>query len=227
MLSPNELPVAMKNQMSTRLPRGKTVVDVFADFMRYLFDSTKAIFKESEPNGRLRWKSISNSIKLVLTHPNGWGGPQQAKLRTAAVNAGIVPDTIAGHNSVSFVSEGEASFSFCASQTNTGKNLKVCHTVQVARNWILTCLKVGKQALIIDAGGGTIDISTYKVLNTRPLRAEELHEPKCESDPSQLQVFYNARFRYGARRRACYGEGNSDGQKCAQRCTTDLPITHL
>jgi len=33
--------------------------------------------------------------------------------------------------------------------------------------------------LIIDAGGGTIDISTYKALNIRPLQAEELNEPKC------------------------------------------------
>ena len=129
MLSPNELPAAMKDHMSTELPRGKTVVDVFADFMRYLFDSTKAIFEASEPNGELRWNSISNSIELVLTHPNGWGGPQQAKLRTAAVNAGIVPDTTAGHDAVTFVSEGEASFSFCASQTTTGKNLGVRHAI--------------------------------------------------------------------------------------------------
>ena len=54
MLSPAEPPVAMKDRMSSQLPLGKTIVDVFADFMRYLFDSTEAIFKESEPNGELR-----------------------------------------------------------------------------------------------------------------------------------------------------------------------------
>ena len=129
MLSPIDLPVAMMDQMSTKLPRGKTIIDVFADFMRYLFDSTKALFKSSEPNGELRWDSISESIELVLTHPNGWGGPQQTQLRTAAVKAGIVPDTPAGHASVHFVTEGEASFSFCATHTQTGKDLKVCHTV--------------------------------------------------------------------------------------------------
>ena len=115
--------------MSTELPRGKTIVDVFADFMRYLFDSTKALFKASEPNGKLRWKSISGSIELVLSHPNGWGGPQQTQLRDAAIRAGIVPDTLAGHDSVHFVTEGEASFSFCATQTRAGKNLKVCHSI--------------------------------------------------------------------------------------------------
>jgi len=137
LLSPNELPAALTDQMSTKLPRGKTIIDVYADFMRYLFDSTKVLFKSSEPGGEVRWNSISDSIELVLTHPNGWGGPQQMKLRTAAVQAGIVPDTPDGHSSVHFVTEGEASFSFCATQTQAGKDLKVCHNAS-AQNWFLT-----------------------------------------------------------------------------------------
>ena len=115
--------------MISKLPRGKTIVDVYADFMGYLFESTKALFKSSEPNGELRWSSVSNSIELILTHPNGWGGPQQAQLRTAAVKARIVPDTPAGHSRVQFVTEGEASFSFCATRTQPGRNLKVSHTI--------------------------------------------------------------------------------------------------
>ena len=116
----------MKDQMSTQLPKGKTIIDVYADFMGYLFESAKALFKTSEPSGSLRWDSISNNIELVLTHPNGWGGPQQAQLRAAAVKAHIVPDTPAGHSSVHFVTEGEASFSFCATRTDAGRSLKVC-----------------------------------------------------------------------------------------------------
>jgi len=183
MLSPLELPVAMVDQMSTKLPKGKTIIDVFADFMRYLFDSTKALFKSLEPNGELRWGRISKSIELVLTHPNGWGGPQQTHLRNAAVKAGIVPDTPAGHASVHFVTEGEASFSFCATHTHVGENLKVCHTAPT-QSWFLTRSQPDEQVLIIDAGGGTIDISTYTVLDDGPLQVEELYEPQCESDPS-------------------------------------------
>ena len=129
----------MKEQMGTMLPNGKTIVDVFADFMRYLFDSTKALFKSSEPNGEIRWNSISSNIELVLSHPNGWGGPQQAQLRSAAVRAGIVPDTPAGHSSVNFVTEGEASFSFCATETQAGRNLKVCRISFPNRGWFLPC----------------------------------------------------------------------------------------
>ena len=124
MLSPSDLPAAMVDQMSTELPKGKTIIDVFADFMRYLFDSTEVLFRSSEPN--VRWDSIS-TIELVLTHPNGWKGPQQSQLRTAAIKAGLIQDTPAEHARVHFVSEGEASFNFCATNTQTGKELKVCH----------------------------------------------------------------------------------------------------
>ena len=132
MLSPLELPVALKDQMSAELPRGKTIVDVFADYMRYLFDSTEALFKSSELT--VRWDSISG-IELVLTHPNGWGGQQQSQLRSAAIKAGIVSDTPTGRASVHFVTEGEACFNFCATEIRVGETLKVRHTVH-AQSWL-------------------------------------------------------------------------------------------
>jgi len=122
-------PTAIQEQTNARLPKGKTITDIFADFMRYLFDSTKTFFKVSEQDGEVKWDSASDNTELVLTHPNGWGGPQQTQLRTAAVQAGIVPDTPAGHSCIHFVTEGEASFNFCATHTQAGRNLKVRHAV--------------------------------------------------------------------------------------------------
>ena len=52
----------------------------------------------------------------------------------------------------------------------------------------MTRSQPGEQVLIIDAGGGTIDISTYTILDNRPLQVEELYEPECES------VNHNAGF---------------------------------
>ena len=104
---------------------GKTIIDIFSDFMRYLFDSTKVLFTSSDQNGRHRWNSVSENIELVLIHPSGWGGPQQQQLRAAAVRANIVPDTPEGHARVHFVTEGESSFNFCVSHTQAGENLKV------------------------------------------------------------------------------------------------------
>ena len=111
--------------MTTDLPVGKTIIDIFSDFIRYLFDSTKAFFISSDQNGEHRWNSVFGNIELVLTHPNGWGGPQQSQLRIAAVRANVVPNTTEGHARVHFVTEGEASFNFCATHTQVGGNLKV------------------------------------------------------------------------------------------------------
>jgi len=136
MLSPSDLSAAMVDQMNMELPKGKTITDVFADFMRYLYDSTEALFKSSEPN--VKWDSIS-VIELVLTHPNGWKGPQQSQLRTAAVKAGLIKDTPAEHARIHFVSEGEASFNFCATNTQAGESLQVCRVVS-AHSWFFDTL---------------------------------------------------------------------------------------
>ena len=127
LLGPSEPPAALKNYISEAPPKGKTIVDIVSDLMRYLFDSTKSLFISSDQNGELRWNSVADNIELILTHPNGWGGPQQSRLRTAAIKAGIVPDTPEGRARVHFVTEGEASFNFCVTHTQAGKSLKVWH----------------------------------------------------------------------------------------------------
>ena len=78
------------------------------------------------------------------------------------------------------------------------------------------CSQAGEQALIIDAGGGTIDISTYTVLSNGPLQVEELYEPQCEFGPHSGNILPldSIHFRRDPRRRARYSEGNSDGQRC-------------
>ena len=127
MLGPAEPVAVLKGQIGKELPKGKTIVDVFSDFMRYLFHSTKTFFVavSSGRKGELRWNSVSSNIELVLTHPNGWGGPQQSQLRAAAVQAQLVPNTPAGHERVHFMTEGEASLHFCATHTQLCENLKV------------------------------------------------------------------------------------------------------
>ena len=50
---------------------------------------------------------------------------------------------------------------------------------------------------MINAGGGTVDISTYKVLSNGPLRVEELYEPKCELDPSCCRFSRSTTFILG------------------------------
>lgn len=95
------------------LPRGKTVTDVFADFLVYLVHCARQYIIETHPSGDSLWASVQGQIEVVLTHPNGWEGPQQAQMRQAAILASIVPDKPNGHERVHFVTEGEASLHYC------------------------------------------------------------------------------------------------------------------
>jgi hypothetical protein len=94
------------------LPPKKTVVDVFSDFLRYLFACAALYIQDTHPNGRELWNDHSDDIDFVLSHPNGWEGKEQSQMRKAAVKAGLIPDDQAGHSRISFVTEGEASLHF-------------------------------------------------------------------------------------------------------------------
>ena len=39
--------------------------------------------------------------------------------------------------------------------------------------------KVGSKVVIIDAGGGTVDLSTYTFTTVSPTSVEEAHTPDC------------------------------------------------
>jgi hypothetical protein len=116
--------------MTSELPNGKTIVDLFADFIRYLFDSTIAHIKEAEPTGDVLWENFGPTVELILTHPNGWEGRQQEVMRKAVIQAGIFNEEEA-LSRVSFVSEGEASFNYCVTNTKSGGLLEVSALWQI------------------------------------------------------------------------------------------------
>jgi len=126
------------------LPLNKTVVEVFADFLAYLLECASSFIQETHANGTRLWESVKDQLYFVLSHPNGWEGAQQAEMRKAAVLAKLIPQTAAGHSRLSFVTEGEASLHFAL---NNDPPVGV--------------MKYGEGVVIVDAGGGTIDISAY------------------------------------------------------------------
>lgn len=95
------------------LPDGKNVVEVLADFLHYLYDCARQFIIETHPNGESLWNSVEDHIEVILSHPNGWEGLQQSKMRDAAILACLVPDTTLGRQHVHFVTEGEASLHYC------------------------------------------------------------------------------------------------------------------
>ena len=106
-LSPRELPVT-----AAGLPEGKSLQDIFADFIRYLFDFAKAFIQEYELMGEQLWEDLKGNIDLVLSRPNGWEGREQEFLRKSVVQASVLTEEEAPFR-VSFVTEGEATLTFC------------------------------------------------------------------------------------------------------------------
>jgi phenylpropionate dioxygenase-like ring-hydroxylating dioxygenase large terminal subunit len=146
------------------LPLNKTVVDVFADFLAYLLECASSFIQETHANGARLWESVKDELYFVLSHPNGWEGAQQAEMRKAAVLAKLIPDTTAGHARLSFVTEGEASLHFA-----------------VQNGLPVGVMEDGEGVVIVDAGGGTIDISSYsKNVGEAKNRFEEVAAPQCK-----------------------------------------------
>jgi hypothetical protein len=84
-------------------------------------------------------------------------------MRRAAVLANLIPDTTAGHARLSFVTEGEASLHYA-----------------IQNGLPAGAMNDGDGVTIVDAGGGTIDVSSY----SRNLKAsketfEEVAAPQC------------------------------------------------
>ncbi|KAL0064091.1 hypothetical protein AAF712_008951 [Marasmius tenuissimus] len=141
------------------LPPNKKPVDIFADFLGYLHKWTINFIKENR--GEEFFSSVEHHIEYVLSHPNGWEGAQQAQMRQAAVSAGLVSADEADSR-LQFVTEGEASLHYCI---NKGVMRDVDEEGQ-------------KGFIIVDAGGGTIDVSAYKKSGSG--RYEEITKTQCK-----------------------------------------------
>ncbi|THH08786.1 hypothetical protein EW145_g2475 [Phellinidium pouzarii] len=110
------------------------------------------------------WDTLNDSVIFVMGHPNGWEGTQQSMMRQAAIIAKRIPDTPEGHSRVTLVSEGEASLHYFLRE--------------------LSLDDVNQGFVIADLGGGTLDFSAYKVIETKPLKVEEISAAKCEPQGS-------------------------------------------
>ena len=95
------------------LPIGRTAVDVFGDFLGYLFRCTRTFIIDTHANGKALWTSVERELQFVLSHPNGWEGAQQSRMRRAAISGGLIPNTDEGKSRIRFVTEGEASMHAC------------------------------------------------------------------------------------------------------------------
>jgi hypothetical protein len=108
------------------LPKGKSAVDVLADILRYLFTCSSDYIQDTDVNGGELWLTLKDVIHFVLSHPNGWEGLQQDRLREAAVLAGLIPQDHSGYSRLLFVTKGEASLHFAVQNGLPSGVIEVC-----------------------------------------------------------------------------------------------------
>lgn len=82
--------------------------DIFADHLRYVKKQVQDHITSSYGDGDNVWTSLSPSMYVILTTPNGWEGSQQHRMRQAAINGGLVTED--GGRRVKFVTEAEVSY---------------------------------------------------------------------------------------------------------------------
>ncbi|KAF9068301.1 hypothetical protein BDP27DRAFT_1448499 [Rhodocollybia butyracea] len=141
-------------------PPNKTVVEVLADFMAFLVSCARDFITESYPQvGGGMWQDYQ--LEYVISHPNGWDGAEQHTLRQAALRASLISDV--NSDRVSFITEGEASLHFCLATLPT-----------------LSELSSDKTLVVLDAGGGTVDLSSYRrISENASLGYTEASVPEC------------------------------------------------
>ena len=127
------------------LPEGKSPVSVIADYLRAI--SAFAIERISASGIAVTMKDI----KWCLTVPASWDLPAKQRMEEASILSGMITNadnTNGGsQHGLTIVLEPEAASIFC------------CRTVENAAS--IKSIREGKPYLIIDCGGGTVDLIVH------------------------------------------------------------------
>ncbi|KAH0325054.1 actin-like ATPase domain-containing protein, partial [Aureobasidium melanogenum] len=131
------------------LPPGKSEIDVAAD---YLFKLRQAMRNYLQKTLGEVFTREERNIRYFLTVPAIWNDAGKAATRAAAIQAGFLRDE--NDNRLTLVTEPEAAAMFCS---KTG----------------LLNLKIQDAVLIVDCGGGTVDLIAYEVEEEHPFTVAE------------------------------------------------------
>ncbi|RGP70175.1 heat shock 70 kda 12b [Fusarium longipes] len=130
----------------------KTPVQIFSDYLRNVWEYS---LERIAAAGEKEWASIYR-VHFVVTLPAIWPHYVRPRMLEAMKIAGLFDLTMDGNTSYSFISEPEAAALACLRE-NAGRST----------------LEVGDHFIVCDAGGGTVDIITYKIEKLNPLTISE------------------------------------------------------
>ncbi|PKK48302.1 hypothetical protein CI102_8231 [Trichoderma harzianum] len=133
----------------------KHVEDVISDYLRELWTHSITNIRRAV-GGQL--VDISK-FKVVVTIPAIWPSYTQPRMIRAIKKAGILESRIAGDTVLKFITEPEAAALATINDMCTYNSRPD--------------MEVGDHFIVCDAGGGTVDVITYTVIQTDPIRVEE------------------------------------------------------
>ncbi|GAA5813084.1 hypothetical protein MFLAVUS_006552 [Mucor flavus] len=130
-----------------KLPPNKTHVQVIADYLRRFHDY---VYEELLKTFLLK-DYRQHQYRYCLTVPAIWSDETKAYMREAAIEAGLIQQDDPLYR-LELISEPEAAAAYCENKYNS---------------WNLTD---GDIFMIVDAGGGTVDLITYMIEDSTPPR---------------------------------------------------------
>ncbi|XP_060585136.1 heat shock 70 kDa protein 12B-like [Ruditapes philippinarum] len=143
----------IKRDMMIRDEIGKQflAIDVFAISIKYLVEDLIKIV-----NQRITGELLPTDIGWVLTVPAIWSDASKQFMREAAIKAGIYNDQLR------VALEPEAASIYC-------RHLPVDASTNESK-LAISNLPIGTKYMVLDAGGGTIDITVHEVQESNTLR---------------------------------------------------------
>ena len=180
------------------LPPGKSEIDVAAD---YLFKLRQAMRTKLQNTLGEVFNREERNIRYFLTVPAIWNDAGKAATRAAAIQAGFLRDE--NDNRLSLITEPEAAAIFCA---KTG----------------LLNLKLQDAILIVDCGGGTVDLIAYEVEEEVPFTVAECTAGSGDSCGSTALNRNFSNILRAKIRKMKLGDGSKTAGKVYAKCIMDF-----
>ncbi|KAI1810431.1 hypothetical protein GGS20DRAFT_594370 [Poronia punctata] len=161
LLDEKDLPKELKNSSHIEKARemmnaaNKTPVDLVSDYLKALWDHVISEIKDAKGTGLVN----GTQFHVALSVPAIWNDHARGKMREAAKRAGILDKRIVGDTTLDFISEPEAAALATLPELDNRDDLSP-----------------GDCFVVLDAGGGTVDIISYKVDELEPMVISECVE---------------------------------------------------
>ncbi|KAF5375362.1 hypothetical protein D9615_008000 [Tricholomella constricta] len=157
-----------------QLPFGKRAIDLIVDFLTCLWEYAKEQITRD-----IGAVADLNSADVWLTVPAAWDAKGCDIMREAAIAAGLVQsaraDDVNWRERLRIITEPEAAAVHCAYLTDL-------HRLKPSQNFV-----------VVDAGGGTVDLAVYKI--TGQMANLEIAEMCARSGANCGSLFLDLRFR--------------------------------